>query len=230
MPALRAAVIGVGYLGKFHAQKYAALPDVELVAVADENRTRAEEVARTLGCRAAVDVQGLLGAIDLASIVVPTEHHYSVARTCLEAGVHVLVEKPVTRTLAEADDLIRLAAAKNCIFQVGHVERFNPAVIAAQRVPQVPLALAALDWREHGPHAYRVTWVPQDPYELEVERPTGLHVIARSRARVLVARLAAMLQGRLAGTLVDDGGFVVRDLDLDERLTPTATPTTQFWV
>lgn len=102
--------------------------------------------------------------------------------------------------------------------------------LAAQRVPQVPLALGALDWREHGPHAYRVTWVPQDPYELEVERPSGLHVIARSRARVLVARLAAMLQGRLAGTLVDDGGFVVRDLDLDERLTPAATPTTQFWV
>jgi predicted dehydrogenase len=139
MAALRAAVIGVGYLGKFHAQKYAALPDVELVAVADENRARAEEVARNLGCRAAADVQGLLGAVDLASIVVPTEHHYSVARACLEAGVHVLVEKPVTRTLAEADDLIRLAAAKDRVFQVGHVERFNPAVMAAQRVLQKPL-------------------------------------------------------------------------------------------
>ncbi|SME88544.1 hypothetical protein L603_003200000270 [Cellulosimicrobium cellulans J34] len=100
----------------------------------------------------------------------------------------------------------------------------------ARRVPQVPLALGALDWREHGPHAYGVTWVPPDPFELEVERPSGLHVIARSRARVLVARLAAMLQGRLAGALVDGGGFVVRDLDLDERLTPAATPTTQFWV
>lgn len=100
----------------------------------------------------------------------------------------------------------------------------------ARRVPQVPLALGALDWREHGPHAYGVTWVPPDPFELEVERPSGLHVIARSRARVLVARLAAMLQGRLAGALVDDGGFVVRDLDLEERLTPAATPTTQFWV
>src|SRR5690606_2992518 len=100
----------------------------------------------------------------------------------------------------------------------------------ARRVPQVPLALGALDWREHGPHAYGVTWVPPDPFQLQVERPTGLHVIARSRARVLVARLAAMLQGRLAGALVDDGGFVVRGLDLDERLTPAATPTTQFWV
>ncbi|WP_454041843.1 hypothetical protein [Cellulosimicrobium sp. Marseille-Q8652] len=97
-----------------------------------------------------------------------------------------------------------------------------------QRVPEVPLALGALDWREYGPYAYRVSWSPADAYELELERPSGLHVIARSRARVLVARLAAMLQGRLAGALVDDGGFVVRDLDLDERLTPAST--SQFWV
>ncbi len=103
-------------------------------------------------------------------------------------------------------------------------------VLRAHRVPQVPLALGALDWREYGPHAYQVRWAPPDPYELEVERPSGVHVIARSRARVLVARVAAMLQGRLAGTLVDDGGFVVRDLDLDERLTPVAPPTTQFRV
>jgi hypothetical protein len=99
-----------------------------------------------------------------------------------------------------------------------------------QRVPEVPLALGALDWREYGPYAYRVSWSPVDTYELEVERPSGLHAIARSRARVLVARLAAMLQGRLAGTVVDDGGFVVRDLDLDARLTPAPTSTSQFWV
>ena len=99
-----------------------------------------------------------------------------------------------------------------------------------QHVPEVPLALGALDWREYGPYAYRLSWRPPDPYELEVEHPSGLHVIARSRVRVLVARLAAMLHGRLGGTLVDDGGFVVHDLDLDERLTPTATPTSQFWV
>lgn len=102
--------------------------------------------------------------------------------------------------------------------------------LEARRVAQVPLALDGLDWREHGPHAYRLTWVPTEPDELAVERPSGLHVIARSRARVLLARLAAMLQGRLAGTLVDDGGFVVRDLDLDERLSPAAAPTARFWV
>jgi len=101
-------------------------------------------------------------------------------------------------------------------------------VLRAHRAPQVPLALGALEWREYGPHAFEVSWVPPDPYELEIERPSGVHVIARSRARVLVARVAAMLQGRLAGTLVDDGGFVVRDLDLDERLAPVAAPTSQF--
>jgi predicted dehydrogenase len=136
---LRAAVIGVGYLGKFHAQKYAALPDVELVAVADENIARAEEVARAVGCRAVADVHALLGEVDLASIVVPTERHHSVARACLDAGVHILVEKPVTRTLEEADELIGLAASRQRVFQVGHVERFNPAVLAMQRVLEKPL-------------------------------------------------------------------------------------------
>ena len=136
---LRAAVIGVGYLGKFHAQKYAALPEVELVAVADEDAGRAQEVARDCGCRAVADYRSLLGAVDLFSIVVPTEHHYRVARGCLEAGAHILVEKPVTRTLEEADDLIDLARSKGCIFQVGHVERFNPAVQALQTVLEKPL-------------------------------------------------------------------------------------------
>ena len=136
---LRAAVIGVGYLGKYHAQKYAALPDVELVAVVDENLPRAQEAAREHGCRAVADFHAILGATDIVSIVVPTEQHHAVARACLEAGAHILVEKPVTRTLEEAEDLIRLAAAQGRIFQVGHVERFNPAVLALQEVLRDPL-------------------------------------------------------------------------------------------
>lgn len=139
MKPLRAVVIGVGYLGKFHAEKYAALPGVELVAVADPDIARAEEVSARLGCRAVPDFSSLFGAVDIASIVVPTERHYSVARACLEAGIHILVEKPVTRTLEEADDLIRLAAARQRVFQVGHVERFNPAVLALQQVLEKPL-------------------------------------------------------------------------------------------
>jgi len=139
MTRLRAAVIGVGYLGKFHAQKYAMLPEVELIAVADENLARAEAVARHCGCRAVADYRSVLDAVDLVSIAVPTERHYAVARACLEARVHILVEKPVTRTLEEAEELIRLAQSQRRVFQVGHVERFNPAVLALQQVLQKPL-------------------------------------------------------------------------------------------
>lgn len=102
--------------------------------------------------------------------------------------------------------------------------------LGVRRASEVPVSLGGVDAREHGPYAHHLSWHPQDPYELEVERPSGLHVIARSRVRVLVARLAAMLHGRLGGTVVDDGGFVVDERDLDERLTPAAAPTTSFWV
>lgn len=140
----RAAVIGAGYLGKYHAQKYAALEDVELVAVADTSLSRAEEVARACGCRAVSDFHSILGDVDLVSIVVPTERHHPVARACLEAGAHILVEKPVTRTVEEAEELIRLAAARGRVFQVGHLERFNPAILAVQGVLRDPLFIESL--------------------------------------------------------------------------------------
>jgi predicted dehydrogenase len=139
MTRLRAGVIGVGYLGRYHAQKYAALESVELVAVADANVARAREVAAECGCRALEDFRAMLCEVDLVSIAVPTEHHYAVARDCLEAGVHVLVEKPVSRTLEEADELIRLAAARGRVLQVGHVERFNPALLALQDLLREPM-------------------------------------------------------------------------------------------
>jgi predicted dehydrogenase len=136
---LRAAVIGVGYLGRYHAQKYAALKDVELVAVADADLPRALQVARDCGCRAVDDFHAILHDVDVVSIVVPTERHFEVARDCLEAGLHVLMEKPVTRTVEEAEALIRLADARNRTLQVGHLERFNPALLAVQEVLRDPL-------------------------------------------------------------------------------------------
>jgi predicted dehydrogenase len=136
---MRAAVIGVGYLGRYHAWKYAALEDVDLVAVVDANLARAREVARECGCRALDDFRAVLGKVDVVSIVVPTEHHYTVARDCLEAGAHILVEKPVTRTVQEADALIELAAARGRVFQVGHLERFNPAILALQELLKEPV-------------------------------------------------------------------------------------------
>lgn len=129
---LRAAVIGAGYLGNFHAQKYATLPGVRLEAVVDSSPPRAQEVAARTGSRAVTDFREVLRDIDVASIVVPTESHYTVAKACLEAGVHILVEKPVTRTVDEAQELVRLARLRGCVFQVGHLERFNPAILAVR--------------------------------------------------------------------------------------------------
>ena len=127
MKKLRTAVIGVGYMGKFHAEKFAASPDAELVAVADADAARAKEIAGALGCGSAADYRELLPRIDAACVAVPTARHYEVVRACLEAGVHVLVEKPLSRTLAEADVLMELARAKGLVLQVGHLQRFNPA-------------------------------------------------------------------------------------------------------
>ena len=130
MKKLRAAVIGVGRLGRYHAAKYAARPDVELVAVADPAEANAREVAARHGCRAVRDFRELLSGVDLVSVAVPTELHCQVASACLEAGVHVLVEKPITRTVEEADALIALASERRLRLAVGHVERYNPAFMA----------------------------------------------------------------------------------------------------
>lgn len=125
--AVRVGVVGVGYLGFFHAQKYAGLPSANLVGVADINRSRAEEVAKAVQTQAYTSHRELLGRVEAVSIATPTPEHYAIARDFLEAGVHVLVEKPMTPSLAEADDLVALARRKQRVLQVGHLERFNPA-------------------------------------------------------------------------------------------------------
>jgi predicted dehydrogenase len=130
MNKLRAAVIGVGYLGNFHVQKYLALPDVDLVAVVETDAERRVEIAQRFDVVAYADFREILRDVDLVSIVVPPDRHFEVAHDFLDAGVHVLVEKPVTETVAQAETLISLASKHQCLFQVGHLERFNPAVIA----------------------------------------------------------------------------------------------------
>ena len=139
MSRLRAAVIGVGYLGNFHAQKYAALDAVELVGVVDSNPARAAEVATACGCRAFSDYRELIGLVDAVSVVVPTQFHHQVALEFLQAGVHVLIEKPITVTIEQADELIAAADAQRLVFQVGHLERFNPVLMAAEEVLNEPL-------------------------------------------------------------------------------------------
>jgi predicted dehydrogenase len=139
MKNIKVGVIGVGYLGRFHAQKYAALEGVSLVGVADVNLQQAQQVAGECGCQSFTDYNELLPAVDAVSIVVPTSYHHKVAGDCLNAGIDVLLEKPMTVTLEEADDLIARAEKKKLILQIGHLERFNPAVQAMEPFLTTPV-------------------------------------------------------------------------------------------
>jgi predicted dehydrogenase len=136
--SLRTAVIGVGYLGRFHAQKYRQLEGSDLVAVVDANAESARKVAEELGVAAVTDYRDVLDRVDAISIAVPTPLHHAVACAALERGIHVLVEKPIATTVQEATAMVALAARKGCVLQVGHLERFNPAIVAAVNRLQTP--------------------------------------------------------------------------------------------
>jgi predicted dehydrogenase len=139
MKNVRVGVIGVGYLGRFHAQKYAALPEVTLAGVADPDQAQGKKVATECGCPAFNDYREMLPLVDAVSIAVPTSLHCQVAGECLDQGIDVLLEKPMTVTLEEADLLIEKAKAKNLILQIGHLERFNPALQAMEPYLTTPV-------------------------------------------------------------------------------------------
>jgi predicted dehydrogenase len=134
MSKLKVAVIGVGALGSIHAKIYSQLDNVELVGVCDIDDRRLKEISQEFKADGFRDYRKLLGKIDCASIVVPTKDHYAIAKDFLEAGVHLLIEKPITKTLKEADELLDIARSKNLTLAVGHVERFNAAVDAIQKL------------------------------------------------------------------------------------------------
>ncbi len=136
---VRAAVVGSGYLGRFHAEKYAALDGVALVGIADIEFEKAAEVAALCQTRAFNRHEDLIGQVDAVSIVVPTPLHFAVACDFLKNGVDVLIEKPMTTTLAEARELIDIAETEGLILQVGHLERFNPAVMAVRERIHKPM-------------------------------------------------------------------------------------------
>jgi predicted dehydrogenase len=140
---LRCAVIGCGHLGTYHAQKYAALPGCELVAVVDVDHHKALEIASHYGGQALQDYSELLGKIDAVSIVVPTVLHHQVAGDFIKSGVHVLVEKPMTVTIEEADQLIALAEQAKIVLQVGHLERFNAALLELELESDSPQFIEA---------------------------------------------------------------------------------------
>jgi predicted dehydrogenase len=129
--SLRIGVIGVGYLGQHHARIFAELEHVELAGVSDMNTARADEIGAKHGCASFGDWKELVGQCDAVSIVTPTTTHHEIALACLKAGKDVFIEKPITESLDEARELISEADAGSRILQVGHLERYNPAVVAA---------------------------------------------------------------------------------------------------
>lgn len=149
----RAGVVGVGHMGQYHALVYAELWDVDLVGVADMDAERAAAVARHFDTRAFADHRDLIGKVDVVSVAVPTEQHYHVARDLLEAGIGVLVEKPIAPTLEEAHELFAIARRSGAALQVGHVERFNGAVQELRKIVERPILVES---RRLGPFVPRV--------------------------------------------------------------------------
>ncbi|MCP4238209.1 MAG: Gfo/Idh/MocA family oxidoreductase, partial [Aestuariibacter sp.] len=135
---LKVAVIGAGHLGKWHADKYAASADCELVAVVDSELDVAREIAQKHGAQANVDFHDILAEVDAVSLVVPTRLHYKIAREILEAGIHCLIEKPITETVDQAQELIEIAKRRQVILQVGHIERFNSVMIGVKEELDCP--------------------------------------------------------------------------------------------
>src|SRR3989475_812121 len=150
---LRAGVVGAGHMGQYHMLVYAELWDMELVGVVDVDRDRAARVAAHYDTRAFADHRALIGRVDLVSVAVPTEHHFQVASDFLEAGVSVLVEKPITPTLEEAHELFAVARRTGAVLHVGHVERFNGAVQELKKIVERPLLVEP---RRLGPFEPRV--------------------------------------------------------------------------
>jgi predicted dehydrogenase len=135
---LKTAVIGVGYLGRFHAQKYAALAEADLIGVVDVDPEQGQKVADELGVPFHADFREVLDQVDAVSIVVPTVHHYKTAKAFMEKGIHVLLEKPFAATIEEAEELEQLSRDKNLCLQIGHLERFNPVFTEFQQLIDRP--------------------------------------------------------------------------------------------
>lgn len=135
---LRVGVVGAGHLGQHHARVYAEMGECELVGISDINTERGQAIAQRYETRFFEDYHNVLGEVEALSIAVPTEHHYNIGIECLRQGIHVLIEKPMTTTLAEADQLIEMAENHQAILQIGHIERFNAAVIQLAQIIEKP--------------------------------------------------------------------------------------------
>jgi predicted dehydrogenase len=190
---LRVAVIGVGHLGRHHARLLAGLPDVTLAAVVDTNTARADEIAAANRTQASYDYRDMLGRIDAVTVAVPTLIHHEIAVPFLEAGIPVLVEKPIARTLAEADAMISAARRAGVPLAVGHTERFNPAVAAARPVLTDPRFI----------EVHRLGTFPERSLDIDVVFDLMIHdldvllSLVRSRIESIEAVGVPVLTGRV---------------------------------
>ncbi len=150
---IRAGVVGAGHMGQYHILVFSELWDVDLVGIVDTDFDKARRVAAQYGTQAFADHRTLIGKVDVASVAVPTDQHVAVTRDLLEAGIHVLVEKPMTPTLEEAKELFRLARQRKAVLHVGHVERFNGAVQELKKIVERPILIES---RRLGPFVPRV--------------------------------------------------------------------------
>jgi len=136
---IKVGVVGAGHLGNYHLQKYQKIPECEIICAADVVGEQSLKAAKEYQCEALSDHRDLTGKVDIASVAVPTGFHYEVTKDLLSAGIDVLLEKPICVTLKEADELISIAESRGAIFQIGFVERFNPAIAALEKVIEAPL-------------------------------------------------------------------------------------------
>ena len=191
MSMINTAVIGAGYLGKFHADKYAALPNSRLVAVVDASSDTANTVAAKHGVQALTDYSSLLGKVDAVSIAAPTTLHYKIAKDFLSHGSHVLIEKPITVTVAEADKLIALAKSNNRLIQVGHLERFNAAILDLKQFLDKPMFIESHRLAPFNPRATDVDVV----LDLMIHDIDIILNIVRSKVKSIAASGTPVLTG-----------------------------------
>ncbi|MHC4138690.1 MAG: Gfo/Idh/MocA family protein [Planctomycetota bacterium] len=152
MEKLKAAVIGAGHLGKEHSRIYSEMPEVSLVGVVDTNKDAGEAVAQRCKTKYYSSFKEILGKVDVASVVVPTKSHYGITKELLNNGIHVLVEKPMTGTVSEAEDLIKLGRQNSVILQPGYIERFNPALEA---IKKLDVSLKFIECHRLSPFTFR---------------------------------------------------------------------------
>lgn len=193
MNKIRCAVIGVGYLGKFHAEKYAKLAQAELVAVCDTNAERAQEIALQHQCEAVSDYHTLLGKVDAVSIATPTINHFQIALDFLTHGSHVLVEKPICETVSQAQQLIELAQANGLILQVGHLERFNSVFLALEHYLENPTYIESIRLAPFKPRATDVNVI----LDLMIHDIDLIRAIVKSPIKNISASGALVLSKRI---------------------------------